>query len=291
MQSMTGFGRSEIEIDGRTLSIEIKSVNHRYLDINPRMPRYFNFLEDTLRKTIKSKISRGRIDLFINYQTSRDDAKSVEINFPVIHAYINAAKEINEKTGVDNDLTMARLITMPESLKVSDSKEDEDALKELLVSALNEAIDNLSKSRAIEGANLKADISNRLVKINELTSKIKAKENDVVLEYKEKLQLRIAELIDKTEFDENRFNTEVAYFADKCNITEEIVRLSSHLKLFNNDLDKTEPCGRHFDFLVQEINREFNTIGSKSSDEQITKCVLLAKGELEKIREQIQNIE
>ena len=180
---------------------------------------------------------------------------------------------------------------MPESLKVNDRKEDEQALEELMKLTLNSALDNLAKSRSIEGANLKKDISKRLATIEKLTVRIKAKENDVVLEYKQKLQLRLAELLEKTDFDENRFNTEIAYFADKCNITEELVRLSSHLKLFVSDLEKTIPSGRHFDFLVQEINREFNTIGSKSADKEITNSVLLAKGELEKIREQIQNIE
>jgi len=291
MQSMTGFGRSENEIDGRTISIEIKSVNHRYLDINPRMPRYFNFLEDALRKAVKSRLARGRVDLFINYQTSRDDAKAVEINFPIIRAYIDAANEITENTDVDNDLTMTRLMTLPEALKVSDSKEDESALEELLVKTLNEALDDLIKSRSKEGENLKQDISNRLETLEGLTDTIRSKEDVVVEEYRQKLQTRLAELLDKTDFDENRFNTEVTYFSDKCNITEELVRLSSHLDLFHTDLEKTVPCGRQFDFLVQEINREYNTIGSKSADKDITNSVLLAKSELEKIREQIQNIE
>jgi len=288
---MTGFGRSENEIDGRTISIEIKSVNHRYLDINPRMPRYFNFLEDALRKTIKSKLARGRVDIFINYQTSRDDAKSVEVNFPIIRAYIDAAKKISEQANVDNDLTMARLMTLPEALKVSDSKEDEDALNILLVKTLDEALDDLITSRSKEGENLKQDISDRLTTLGKLTDTIKSKEDVVVEEYRQKLQTRLTELLDKTDFDENRFNTEVTYFSDKCNITEELVRLSSHLTLFRNDLEMTKPCGRQFDFLVQEINREYNTIGSKSADKDITNSVLLAKSELEKIREQIQNIE
>jgi uncharacterized protein (TIGR00255 family) len=291
MQSMTGFGRSEKEIDGRTLSIEIKSVNHRYLDINPRMPRFLNFLEDTLRKTIKARLSRGRVDIFINYQTSREDTKTVEINLPIIKAYIEAADKIKKNVDVENDITMAKLMNMPESIKVKDCKEDEDALSVLMVAALNESLDSIIASRTKEGQSLKEDIASRLKLLVGLTTKIESKEDTVVLEYKAKLHQRLTELLDKTEFDETRFNTEIAFFADRCNITEEIVRLNSHLNRFKADLENTGAMGRQFDFLVQEINREFNTIGSKSSDVEITNNVLAAKSELEKIREQIQNIE
>jgi uncharacterized protein (TIGR00255 family) len=291
MQSMTGFGRSEKEIDGRSISIEIKSVNHRYLDINPRMPRFLGFLEDSLRKTIKKSLSRGRIDIFINYQTSRDDTKSIEVNMPIIMAYIEAAKEIEKSAKVDNDLTMAKIMTLPETVKIKDSKEDEEALSVLLLEALEEALRMIVSVREKEGKSLKKDISARLLTLADLTEKIEAKEDTVVLEYKEKLEARLLEILEKTELDETRFNSEVAFFADKCNITEEVVRLKSHFKTFTKDIEKKGPCGRQFDFLVQEINREFNTIGSKSSDIEITNNVLLAKGELEKIREQIQNIE
>jgi len=291
MQSMTGFGRAEVELDGRTLSVEIKTVNHRYLDINPRMPRLLSFLEDTARKTIKSRLSRGRVDVFFNYQTSREDAKKVEINLPVIRAYLEAAKAIQADTGVENDMTMAKVLSLPETVKVQDMSEDEDALTALLNKTLNAALDMLTGAREKEGESLKKDIAERLSVLKKLTDAIEAKEDTVVAEYKEKLEARLAELIDKTELDESRFNAEVAFFADKCNITEEVVRLKTHFTSFESDLSKTSPVGRQFDFLVQEINREFNTIGSKSSDIEITNNVLTAKAELEKIREQIQNIE
>ncbi len=291
MQSMTGFGRAEVEMDGRTLSVEIKTVNHRYLDINPRMPRLLSFLEDTARKTIKSRLARGRVDVFFNYQISRDDTKQVEVNIPVILAYLEAAKTIQEKTGIENDITMAKMLALPETVKVQDTGEDEEALTALLNRALNQALDMLNDARQKEGESLKQDMIERVKILKELTQKIEAKEDTVVAEYREKLQARLSQLIESTELDESRFNTEVAFFADKCNITEEVVRLKTHFASFESDLGTNGPLGRQFDFLVQEINREFNTIGSKSSDIEITNCVLTAKAELEKIREQIQNIE
>ncbi len=291
MQSMTGFGRAEVEIDGRTLSVEIKSVNHRYLDINPRMPRLLSFLEDAARKTIKARLARGRIDVFFNYQISRDDTKKVEINIPVMMAYLEAAKTIQEKTGIENDITKAKMLTLPETVKVQDAIEDEEALTRLLNTTLNQALDMLIDARTKEGESLKEDIVARVQMLKELTAKIESKEDTVVAEYREKLQARLSELIDASELEESRFNAEVAFFADKCNITEEVVRLKTHFASFESDLKKNCPLGRQFDFLVQEINREFNTIGSKSSDIEITGCVLTAKAELEKIREQIQNIE
>ncbi|MEX1308693.1 MAG: YicC/YloC family endoribonuclease [Eubacteriales bacterium] len=291
MQSMTGFGRAEIEEDGRTLSVEIKTVNHRYLDINPRMPRLLSFLEDTARKTIKSRLLRGRVDVFFNYQTSRNDTKQVDINLPVILGYLEAAKTINDQTGIDNDITMAKVFSLPETVKVQDAGEDEEALSALLKAALNKALDMLTQARKKEGESLKADIAKRLQTLKGLTERIEAKEDTVVAEYKEKLQARLSELIEASELDESRFNTEVAFFADKCNITEEVVRLKSHFASFETDLEKEGALGRQFDFLVQELNREFNTIGSKSSDIEITNHVLAAKAEIEKIREQIQNIE
>ena len=291
MQSMTGFGRAEITAEGRTLSVEIKSVNHRYLDINPRMPRLLSFLEDTARKTIKAQLSRGRIDVFFNYQISRDDTKQVEVNMPVVRAYLEAASTIHGDTGIENDITVAKLLTMPETIKVQDAGEDEEALTALLTDTLNAALDMLTGARQKEGESLKMDIADRLTILEDLTQRIEAKEDTVVAEYKEKLKSRLAELIEATELEESRFNTEVAFFADKCNITEEVVRLKTHLAAFKADLEKKGQLGRQFDFLVQEINREFNTIGSKSSDITITNHVLTAKAELEKIREQIQNIE
>ena len=291
MQSMTGFGRSDKEIDGRAISIELKCVNHRFLDINIRMPRFLGLFEEFVRQTVRKRLNRGRADVFINYQSSRDDAKSVDINMAVIRAYLSAAEDIEMSAGIENDITMSDMLNLPETVKVRDIDEDEEALKELIGQALNDALDMVVNARTKEGAGLKKDISMRLDILKSLTSEIEGKSDTVVQEYKEKLEQRLKDLIGTTELDENRFNTEVAIFADKCNITEEIVRLKTHLETFMKDLDKQGPCGRRFDFLVQEINREFNTIGSKSSDVDITNNVLEAKSELEKIREQIQNIE
>jgi len=291
MQSMTGFGRADTEIDGRLISAEIKSVNHRYLDINIRMPRFLGFLEEDVRKAIRAQLNRGRVDVFINYQTSREDAKSVEINMPVIKSFLMAAEQIEESAGVKNNMTMSDVLSLPETVKVRDADEDEDALKTLLLKSIGDALEKIEDARAKEGASLKEDISMRLDLLKEFTNGIEQLSDTVVDEYKEKLKNRLKDLIEATDMDESRFNTEVAIFADKCNITEEIIRLKTHLNAFKKDLEKKGPCGRRFDFLVQEINREFNTIGSKSSDVTITSIVIEAKAELEKIREQIQNIE
>ena len=201
MQSMTGFGRAETTEEGRTLSVEIKTVNHRYLDINPRMPRLLSFLEDTARKTIKARLSRGRVDVFLNYQTTRDDAKQVDINLPMIRAYLDAAKTIQEQTGIENDVTMAKVLTLPETVKVQDAGEDEEALSLLLTNTLNKALDMLTGARTKEGESLKADIAARIKMLKDLTLKIEAKEDTVVAEYKEKLSARLAELIEATELD------------------------------------------------------------------------------------------
>lgn len=291
MQSMTGFGRADVEIDGRQISAEVKSVNHRYLDINIRLPRFMGFLEEDVRQMVRDRLNRGRVDVFINYQTVRDDAKAVEVNMPVIRCFLSAAEEIEMSAGIENDITMADILSLPEVVRIKDAEEDEEAMKALVAQAVFGALDKVDAAREKEGTALKADIEMRLNMLKEFNLKIERHSETVVDEYRDKLKSRLKELIEATGLDESRFNTEVAIFADKCNITEEIIRLKSHLNTFSKDLEKSEPCGRRFDFLVQELNREFNTIGSKSSDVMITETVIKAKSELEKIREQIQNIE
>lgn len=291
MKSMTGFGKSEIAIDGRKLRVEIKTVNHRFLDISIREPRFLMFLEDDVRRHIKKHLSRGRVDVFIYYSSERTDAKTVIVDMPLIKAYLKAAEELGECAGIQNDLTVTSLMRLPDAVVYEDENADEDALRTLLYTNLDAALEELKKAREKEGEQLKNDIIQRLDTILSYVGQIEGKEDIVVQEYKAKLKERIEELLDGAEVDEQRLAQEVAFYADRCNITEEAVRLRSHVKQFKASTAENAPQGRNMDFIVQEMNREFNTIGSKTQDNEILKQVIAGKGEVEKIREQIQNIE
>ncbi len=291
MKSMTGFGKSEIAIDGRKLRVEIKTVNHRFLDISIREPRFMMFLEDEVRKYLKQQLSRGRVDVFMYYSSERDDAKKVLVDMPLITAYIAAAKEITSTCGVQNDLTVSQLMRLPDAVTYEDENSDEAALRTLLYTNLDAALAELKESRNREGLQLKKDMIQRLDTILEFVDEIAMKEDVVVKEYKIKLKDRLTEILDGAEVDEQRLAQEVAFYADRCNITEELVRIKSHVKQFKAAAEENAPQGRNMDFIVQELNREFNTIGSKTQDQEILKKVIAGKGEIEKIREQIQNIE
>ena len=292
MKSMTGFGKSEIAIDGRKLRIEMKTVNHRFLDISIRQPRFMMFLEDDIRKFLKQHLNRGRVEVFINYSSERMDAKKVVLDMPLIQAYLEAADSICSQTTVENDLTVSQLIRLPDAVTYEDENSDEEALRNLLMVNLEAAVFELTAARSKEGSQLKHDIYERLDQILSFVQVIEGKENVVVEEYKNKLQERIEEILGGTEIDQQRLAQEVAFYADRCNITEEIVRIKSHVKQMKaSGEDDSAPQGRNMDFIVQELNREFNTIGSKTQDNEILKLVIAGKGEVEKIREQIQNIE
>ena len=291
MKSMTGFGKSEITKDGRKIRVEIKSVNHRFLDINIRMPRFLLFLEDEIRKYLKSVLSRGRVDVFVNYSSERSDAKNVVVDMPMIHGYYEAAAEIEKTLGVQNNLNAAELLRLPDAVTFEENDTDVDALKELLLATVGAAAEELLAAREAEGAELLMDVNQRLAQILLLADEIAKKEDVVLEEYRTKLKDRIADLLDGAVVDETRIAQEVAIFADRCNITEEVVRVRSHVEQFSTAVSSGLPQGRNLDFIVQELNREFNTIGSKSSDAGITKMVIGGKVEIEKIREQIQNLE
>ncbi len=291
MKSMTGFGKSEIAIGGRKLRIEIKSVNNRFLDINIRQPKFMLFLESHAKDVIKEYIARGRVDVFINYYSERDDAKKVTLDLAIVNAYVNAAVEIASSTGLENDLSVAKIIRFPDVIAFEEDASDENALKELLETNLRSALVELTKSREKEAANLEKDIIKRLNMLTDYADTVKAKESVVIEEYKQKLETRINEILSNTEVDEQRLAQEVAFFADKSNVTEEVVRIKSHVEQFISATKGELAQGRNMDFIVQELNREFNTIGSKSSDTELIKIVIDAKAQIEKIREQIQNIE
>ncbi|MEG0356532.1 MAG: YicC/YloC family endoribonuclease [Christensenellaceae bacterium] len=288
---MTGFGKSEIAIDGRKVRVEIKSVNHRFLDISIRQPRFLMFLEDDVRKLLKMHLNRGRIDVFINYSSEREDAKKVLVDMPLVRAYVEAANQIVKQTEIKDDLAISHIMRLPDVVTYEEEDSDEEALKNLLTINLNAALAELMDARQREGNQLKNDIVKRLDLILESVQRIHEKEDTVVDEYKQRLNDRLKEILDGTEVDQQKLAQEVAFFADRCNITEEIVRIKSHVKHFKASMEENTPQGRNMDFIVQELNREFNTIGSKSQDMEIVEAVIAGKGEIEKIREQIQNIE
>lgn len=288
---MTGFGRAEAELGGRKLTIEIKTVNHRFLDINIRLPRTLGFAEETIRKTIKDKLDRGRVDVFLNYTAAVDEAKKATPDLGLINSYLSAAWQAAKTTGLTDDLKLSHIIAIPDAIVIEEAPEDEEKLTWLVSSALDSALGALTDMRKREGEELKASITECLESLEKITVFIDSRKDAVPKDYAGKLKQRISELLAGGDMDEARFNTEVAYMADKADITEEVVRLGTHISQFKGAVSERASIGRKLDFMVQEMNRELNTIGSKSQDMSITNAVIEGKSIVEKIREQVQNIE
>ena len=291
MHSMTGYGRMSVERDGRQLTVELKSVNHRFLDLSFRMPRSFNFLEDSARKLIGEYLSRGHVDLFATYRNTREDSRRVEVDQALLSAYMTALDTIAEKTHITDDRTLSLASQLPDVLTVTEADEDQDALRDLMREALTGALEQMRTMRAKEGEALKNDISSRIDTLEKMTEDIEKRYPETVAEYQQKLKARVEELLDGATMDEQRLVQEVAIMADRSAIAEETVRLHSHFAQVRGFMEATEPVGRKLDFIVQELNREVNTISSKSQDVPITRLVVEAKAEIEKIREQVQNVE
>ena len=289
--SMTGFGTGKAEGNNREITIELKTVNNRYLDINLRMPRALSVLEESLRKRIQQKIARGRVEVYISYQNNSQEQVSVSVNEPVAEAYYKALTALAGKFQLDMKPDLGVLADIDDIFIVEKPEEDEELLKELLFSALDEALNAVIKMRKQEGSFLAEDLKQRSLRIENMVKQIEQRSSVVVEEYRQKLEQRLKEMLNNTELDEARFQAEVVYFADRSNITEEIVRIRSHLDQLCQTLESGGSIGRKLDFIVQELNRETNTIGSKSSDVIIANYVVEIKSELEKIREQVQNIE
>lgn len=288
---MTGFGHAVVSKDGRELSIELKSVNHRFLDLALRMPRSLAFLEDTARNTLGTMLARGHVDIFANYRNTRNDSKKVEINMPMLSAYMTAARQAAEELGIENDLTLSRALRLTDIVSVTEADDDRPALAELMKDALTHAANELIAMRMREGERLSSDMKTRLGVIADIREKISERAPLVVEEQRKKLNERIESLLSETEIDRARLATEIALFADKVSIDEELVRLSSHIAAAGELLENNGSVGRKLDFIVQEMNREFNTIGSKANDKTIASLVIDGKAELEKMREQVQNFE
>ena len=291
VRSMTGFGRGEVSRDGKEFTVEIKTVNHRYLDIFIKMPRQISFLEDRVRELVSKAISRGKIDVYITYGNYGDDSRQVTIDEQLAKAYISALEELRDRFSLADDISVSLLSKCPEVLKVEQVEEDGEQLWEILKTALDDAVASLIRMREIEGEAMKKALLERADAIEAVIGKIEARAPEVPREYKTKLTERISDLLEQQVADESRIAMEVALFADRCSIDEELVRLRSHFGQMRQILDMDQPVGRKLDFLVQEMNREINTIGSKANDLEITRYVVDVKSEIEKIREQVQNIE
>ena len=289
MHSMTGYGRAMREIEGRQLTIELKSVNHRFLDVSFRMPRGLMFLEDDARKRIAAKLARGHVDVFMTYRNLRSDTKTVRVDKALLSAYMQAFDQI-AAAGLKDDRAMMGVSRFPDVLIVEEAPEDQDALRTLMIETLDEALDELKSMRAREGEEMKKDLTFRVSEIGRITDAIEARYPDTVKEYTERLRTSVRELIG-SEIEESRLVMEVAIMADRSAIAEEIVRLNSHLGQLRELFEHAEPIGRKIDFIVQELNREVNTISSKSQDIPITQLAVDAKAEIEKLREQLQNVE
>ena len=290
ISSMTGFGRATVTEDGREITIELKSVNHRYLDLSFRMPRHIGFIEDVLRQLLAEQLSRGHVDIYVNYRNTRTDARTVVIDEALMGAYLSAARSAAAQYELRDDITLSTAMRFPDVTDVIEAEEDREAVAALAREAALRAVTAMKRMRAGEGERLCNDLLNRVTTVESIAAKIETRAPLVVEEYRAKLSQRLSALL-SGDIDEARFATEVAIFADRAAIDEELVRLSSHIAQLRATAELDEPVGRKLDFLVQELNREVNTIGSKASDAQIAGCVVAAKGEIEKLREQVQNIE
>ena len=291
MNSMTGYGRMRVEHDGRELTVELKSVNHRFLDLAFRMPRSFSFIEDEMRKQIGARLSRGHIDVFVTYRNLRSDSKRVDVDEALLNGYLAAIQHIEDMTHLREDFTLRSAAALPDVMTVTEADEDQEALKSLMKETLDGAIDQLIAMRKREGEALKTDILGRIDTLEQMTLKIEERYPQTVEEYTARLRVKIEELLGDTKVDEQRLLQEVAIMADRSAIAEETVRLHSHFSQVRSFAAAGEPVGRKLDFIVQELNREVNTISSKSQDVPITNLVVEAKAEIEKIREQVQNVE
>ena len=290
IRSMTGYGRGNISKNEREYQIEIKSVKHRYLDISAKMPRQLSYLEDAIKKEIASKVKRGKIDVFITFNNNSLEGRTIKINTELAHAYIEELKRLSEKEKILSDIQVTEISKYPDVLNIQ-NEQDDDKIKEELIEVLNDAIENFISMRQTEGSKISEDLLKRLDYIEVKVNEISKLSTGLIEEYVVKLETRIKEILKDQELDKQRLAQEVVIYADKCSVEEEITRLNSHILQFKNLLNSDEAVGKKLDFIVQEMNRETNTIGSKANNLNITNNVIDLKTEIENIREQIQNIE
>lgn len=291
VRSMTGFGRAKKEIDSLDITVEIKSVNHRYFEFSARLPRSYNFLEEKLKSFLSEYISRGKVEISVMIEDNSQNATVVEIDRDYANAYITALKQLSKEFKIKNDIGASSFVGNNDLFKVRRKAADDQTVQNAVLTVAKEALDNFIEMRSIEGERLLNDVKSRTAYILKKVEFIEERSPETVKLYKERIEQKIKELLNDTATDEQRILTEVAIFADKVAVAEETVRLRSHIKQFEDLLSDTKPVGRKLDFIVQEMNRETNTIGSKAQDIEIAHTVVDIKSEIEKIREQIQNME
>ena len=291
IKSMTGFGRCEIAEGSRKFSVEMKSVNHRYLDVNMKMPKKLNFFESAIRSELKNYISRGKVDLFITYEDFSENNSSVRYNKELAEEYLTYLRQMAKDFGLDDDIRVSTLSKYPEVFTMEEQNIDEEELWKELQKAIRGAAEMFVQTRIVEGEHLRNDLIEKLDGMLKLVDFISERSPQIITEYKNKLEEKVRELLADTAVDEGRLLTEVTIFADKVCVDEEIVRLRSHIETTKKTLLEGGSIGRKLDFIAQEMNREANTILSKANDLEISNCAIELKTEIEKVREQIQNIE
>ena len=291
VKSMTGYGRAEDTLNGCTITVELRSVNNRYLDCNVRMPRLYLFAEETIKSRVQNTISRGKVDVFVTLDSTGGEQVQVSVNQPLADGYYAALTQLAERYGLSKDISVSLLSRFPDVLLAEKAEEDVEQLAQDICSVLDRALADFDQMRTREGARLEADVLSRAARIEELVGKVEERSPQTVAEYRAKLEARMNEVLSNTQLDPARILTEAAIFADKVAVDEETVRLRSHIGQLRHMLEQGGATGRKLDFLIQEFNREANTIGSKCSDIDIARHVVDIKAEIEKIREQVQNIE
>ncbi len=291
IRSMTGYGRAEEIIDGFSICVEFKSVNHRYFEFYAKVPRIYGFLEEKLKSFTNSLVSRGKVECYVSVDSLEEAESEIIVNHSLAKGYYDAVKEISEQLGIDGEISAASISRYPDVITLHKAPDDEEKIWNCVKQVAAKAVEKFVEMRTAEGEKLKADVLSRADYIIECVEFVEERSPQTVKEYNEKLIARIKELIGDASVDEQRLLNEAAVFADKIAVAEETVRLRSHIDQLRQFMEADEPIGRKLDFLVQEINREANTIGSKAQDVEIAKRVIAIKAEVEKIREQIQNIE
>lgn len=291
MNSMTGYGLFEKKCEDFYIKVEMKSVNNRYLDMNVRMPGSIMYAEEAVRSFIKSKIKRGKVDVFINFEYLDSSQVEIDIDYELLNKYISISKDLEEKYGLSSDLSFSKIMKDSNIVKAQKADFDGDYIKEELLKVLDEAAKDFLKSRAFEGEKIREDFKVKLDEVERLTYFVEERAPISLKENENRLRERVAEFLQSSEVNEDRILTEIAIMLDKLSIDEEITRLKIHIQNFNDIINEEGPIGRKLDFLIQELNREANTIGSKSNDIEITSAVVMLKSEIEKLREQAQNVE
>ena len=291
VKSMTGYGRARETLNGRDITVEVRSVNNRYLDCTVKVPRTYIFVEDAVKARVQKAVSRGKVDVFITIDATAADETVVAVNEPLAQGYYEALTKLKDMFSLEGELSAAVLAKFPDVLTVTKAEEDLESVSSDICAVLDEALNAYNAMRATEGAKLAEDIADRAATIEGVVAKVEERSPQTVAAYREKLLARMQEVLQSTAVDESRILTEAAIFADKIAVDEETVRLRSHIAQLRTMLESGQPIGRKLDFLIQEVNRECNTIGSKCNDLTIAQDVVNMKAEVEKIREQVQNIE